>query len=68
MLDEPNANLDHEGDEALVRTLQVLKGERVTVVIVWRTALDYLLAPVTSYLRRDGRAGVMRLFFVHQTM
>jgi ABC-type protease/lipase transport system fused ATPase/permease subunit len=34
VLDEPNANLDHEGDEALVRTLQLLKSERATVVIV----------------------------------
>jgi PrtD family type I secretion system ABC transporter len=34
VLDEPNANLDHEGDEALVRTLQLLRGEGVTVVII----------------------------------
>ena len=34
VLDEPNANLDHEGEDALVRTLQVLKADRVTVVII----------------------------------
>ena len=34
VLDEPNASLDHEGDEALLRALQQLKRERVTVVIV----------------------------------
>jgi PrtD family type I secretion system ABC transporter len=34
VLDEPNASLDHEGDEALVRALQGLKAERVTLVIV----------------------------------
>ena len=34
VLDEPNANLDHEGDEALVRTLQLLKSQQVTVIIV----------------------------------
>ena len=34
VLDEPNANLDHEGDEALVRTLQRLRSEKVTVILV----------------------------------
>jgi ABC-type protease/lipase transport system fused ATPase/permease subunit len=34
VLDEPNANLDREGDEALVGVLQRLKAEKVTVVIV----------------------------------
>jgi len=34
VLDEPNANLDHEGDEALLRTLQRLKAAKVTVVII----------------------------------
>ena len=34
VLDEPNANLDHEGEQALVRTLQGLKESGVTVLIV----------------------------------
>lgn len=34
VLDEPNANLDHEGDEALVRALRALKEDRVTVLII----------------------------------
>src|SRR5258706_3616782 len=34
VLDEPNANLDREGDEALLRALARLKQDRVTVLIV----------------------------------
>ena len=34
VLDEPNANLDGEGDEALLRTLQDLREAGVTVVVV----------------------------------
>jgi PrtD family type I secretion system ABC transporter len=34
VLDEPNANLDHDGDEALVRALRELKQAGVTVVII----------------------------------
>jgi PrtD family type I secretion system ABC transporter len=34
VLDEPNANLDHEGDEALVRALAALKGDGVSVIVV----------------------------------
>jgi PrtD family type I secretion system ABC transporter len=34
VLDEPNANLDHDGDQALLRTLHGLKEEGVTLVII----------------------------------
>ena len=34
VLDEPNANLDHDGEQALLRTLQVLKEDGITVVII----------------------------------
>jgi PrtD family type I secretion system ABC transporter len=34
VLDEPNASLDHQGDEALLRTLEELKQAGVTVLIV----------------------------------
>lgn len=34
VLDEPNANLDAEGDAALARAMQVLKARKVTTVIV----------------------------------
>ncbi len=34
VLDEPNAALDAEGEAALLRTLELLKGAQVTVIIV----------------------------------
>ncbi len=34
LLDEPNANLDHDGDAALMQTLQELKEAAITVVII----------------------------------
>jgi PrtD family type I secretion system ABC transporter len=68
VLDEPNANLDHEGEEALVRTLQLLKSERVTVVIVAHRpsllrGVDKMLVLREGVVERFGpRAEVMARF------
>jgi len=34
VLDEPNSNLDDQGEQALMRALTTLKSEQVTVVII----------------------------------
>jgi ABC-type protease/lipase transport system fused ATPase/permease subunit len=69
VLDEPNSNLDSIGEEALLTTLNVLKQDKVTVVIVAHrpsilSGVDKILA-----LRGDGspeaygpRAEVMQQF------
>jgi ABC-type protease/lipase transport system fused ATPase/permease subunit len=68
VLDEPNANLDHKGEEALVRTLQLLKSERVTVVIVAHRpsllrGVDKMLVLREGVVERFGpRAEVMARF------
>ena len=58
VLDEPNANLDAEGELALVETLAQLKRQGVTLIMVTHkpalvTTLDYLL------VMRDGRVDLM---------
>lgn len=58
VLDEPNANLDAEGEQALVETLARLKHQGVTLIMVTHkpalvATLDYLL------VLRDGRVDLM---------
>jgi len=53
VLDEPNANLDLEGNEALIATLRLLKQEHVTTVVVAHR--PSLLTSVDKVLvMRDG--------------
>ncbi len=54
VLDEPNANLDAEGEQALQRTLETLQAEESTLVMITHkpqlvSSIDYLL------VLRDGR-------------
>ena len=54
VLDEPNSNLDAEGDAALERALQQAKAERITVVMVTqrKTSADKL---DSLMIIRDGQ-------------
>lgn len=57
ILDEPNANLDAEGDTQLTATLEQLKGEGTTILVV---AHRLSLLPVVDKLLvlRDGRVAM----------
>ena len=55
MLDEPNANLDHEGEEALPRALRDLKADGVTVVVIaHRPSLSRGVGQAAGAKRRRG--------------
>jgi ATP-binding cassette, subfamily C, type I secretion system permease/ATPase len=55
VLDEPNANLDSEGDAALARAIQALKGNGATVIAV--THKPQLLSQVDKVLvMNEGRS------------
>jgi len=67
VLDEPNANLDRDGEEALVRCLYGLKKDGVTVVIIAHRpsllhGVDKMLVLREGLAERFGpRAEVMQL-------
>lgn len=58
VLDEPNANLDAEGEQALLQTLNELRAQGVTLIMITHkpslvASMDYLL------VMREGRIDVM---------
>lgn len=58
VLDEPNANLDAEGEQALVHTLNALRTQGVTLIMITHkpslvASMDYLL------VMREGRVDVI---------
>jgi PrtD family type I secretion system ABC transporter len=58
VLDEPNANLDAEGEQALIQALTELKAQRSTVILITHkpslvAGMDYLL------VMREGRVEVL---------
>jgi ABC-type protease/lipase transport system fused ATPase/permease subunit len=56
VLDEPNANLDGDGDRALADAIQMLRNQRVTIVIInHRPNLLSSAQPMTDAIRRGMR-------------
>jgi ABC-type protease/lipase transport system fused ATPase/permease subunit len=58
VLDEPNANLDAEGEQALLQALAELKAQGSTVILITHkpslvSSMDYLM------LLRDGRVELL---------
>jgi ABC-type protease/lipase transport system fused ATPase/permease subunit len=54
ILDEPNASLDAEGEEALLKVLDHMKGEGVTIIVVSHKP-NILRAADKMLVMRDGR-------------
>ena len=60
MLDEPNSNLDSEGDEALTRAVRGARERGAIVIVVAHRpvgieAVDQLLVLKDGRIRRSGR-------------
>jgi ABC-type protease/lipase transport system fused ATPase/permease subunit len=54
ILDEPNASLDAEGEEALLKVLDHMKGEGVTIIVVSHKP-NILRSADKMLVMRDGR-------------
>ncbi len=59
VLDEPNSSLDEEGDHALVRTLQFMKSQGTSIVVITHrpqisAILDYMMVLVDGQIQSFG--------------
>ena len=55
VLDEPNANLDHDGEVALIKAIQTLRQEKQSIVILVSHRPEALAAVDFAMVLRDGR-------------
>jgi PrtD family type I secretion system ABC transporter len=68
VLDEPNANLDHDGELALAQSLQSMRDARMTVVIISHrpsilSSVDKIMVLRAGVIEKfGGRSEVMALF------
>jgi ATP-binding cassette subfamily C exporter for protease/lipase len=59
VLDEPNSNLDTDGDAALIRTLQLLKSAGCTVIVMTHrmnvlAVMGYMLVLIDGQIKQFG--------------
>ena len=54
VLDEPNASLDAEGEDALLKAIEALKSQGATIIIISHKASIFRVADKMLVLR-DGR-------------